>query len=104
MPDEERKWQMSRTPPEKTGAYLIYAPSANPNAPLIMVVDYHPVHGWTGLPSVWVRAITHWMPLPKPPMMVGPVSEPCEFCGCRRCYAPGPDCFQPEWHLGTILQ
>ena len=57
--------------PPKTGTYLIYAPSADPNSPLIVSCWWEDgtefPKGW-GLVEVWRDAVTHWMPLPPPPV------------------------------------
>ena len=55
--------------PKKEGLYLIYAPSADPESPLLMTAWYYPdnkSHIW-GLVKCWANAVTHWMPLPLPP-------------------------------------
>jgi len=46
---------------------LVYAPSADPDKPLINTAWYDKTYGWSLLPKVWCDAITHWMPLPEPP-------------------------------------
>jgi hypothetical protein len=53
--------------PDKDAAYLIFAPSMDKKCPLIAIAWYQPGIGWNLLPNVWRKAITHWMPLPKPP-------------------------------------
>ena len=55
--------------PENLGVYLVHAPSAEPNDPLIVTSFWHgPPLGWgIPLPRHWAEAVTHWMPLPAPP-------------------------------------
>lgn len=54
--------------PSKSAPYLIFAPSADPEKPLIHVAWFDPDEDqWSGLVECWLRAITHWMPLPEPP-------------------------------------
>lgn len=61
--------------PKKDGTYLVYAATMNKRKPFIYVAFYDtatradnsPVSNWQGIPSVWANAISHWMPLPKPP-------------------------------------
>lgn len=53
--------------PDKDAAYLIYAESLDATKPLIITAWFTPTYGWSGLPSGWLEAITHWMPLPEPP-------------------------------------
>jgi len=60
------KWPDEK-PPED-GAYLIYAPSADPEKPLIATAWYNSAcDGWSLLPIVWINAIRAWMFLPDPP-------------------------------------
>ena len=52
--------------PDKNALYLIYAPSLDKNSPLIQCAWYDPNgFGWSGLVEIWLKAITHWMPLPE---------------------------------------
>lgn len=53
--------------PEYDDKHLVYAESDNPDVPLIMVIWYEPLFGWSGLPEDWIDAISHWMPLPENP-------------------------------------
>jgi hypothetical protein len=54
--------------PPTDGKVLIYAPSADDAKPLITTAWYDPNgFGWSMLPENWLRAITHWMPLPAGP-------------------------------------
>jgi len=46
---------------------LVYAPCLDPDMPLITVAWYRKSFGWSLLPKCWCKAITYWMPLPKPP-------------------------------------
>ena len=58
--------------PEEEGLYLIYAPSADPEKPLIFSAWWHLSDNpewykrW-GLVKMWSDAVTYWMPLPDPP-------------------------------------
>jgi hypothetical protein len=52
--------------PKKAGIYLVYAESADPDAPLIITASWCEERGW-GLPVPWRFVISHWMPLPAPP-------------------------------------
>lgn len=59
--------------PEGEGLFVVHAPSADPDKPLILTVWFHPdglrsdtAHLW-GLVKPWSIAVTHWMPLPEPP-------------------------------------
>lgn len=54
--------------PDKDALYLVYSPSSDTRKPLIFCAWYSPdVPGWSGMASIWLMAITHWMPLPEPP-------------------------------------
>jgi len=54
--------------PDKDASYLIHAPSADPKSPWITCAWYDPrIPAWSMLPECWLKAITHWMPLPKEP-------------------------------------
>lgn len=54
--------------PEKDALYLIHAPSLDEKKPLITCAWYNPnLPGWSMLVECWLKAITHWMPLPEPP-------------------------------------
>lgn len=62
-------WTPMTTPPTADMLYLVYAPSADPDRPLIHVAWWDIEGGhWSLLPSAWLSAITHWMPLPAPPL------------------------------------
>jgi len=55
--------------PDKDALYIIHAPSLDENSPFITTAWYNPaVSEWSGLVPVWLEAITHWMPLPDPPI------------------------------------
>ena len=56
--------------PPKEGQYIIYAPSADPKRPLMAMAWYDENFGWSLVPNVWRRAITHWMKLPSEPGIV----------------------------------
>ena len=54
--------------PDKDALYIVHAPSADPEKPMIHVAWYEPNgYGWSILPKVWIDAITHWMPMPDAP-------------------------------------
>ncbi len=56
--------------PTRDDRYLVYAPSADPDKPLIITAWYNPTNPtnpWSLLPEIWIDAITHWMEIPKPP-------------------------------------
>ena len=56
--------------PTEDGAYLIFAPSEDPEKPFVGVAWYDPSgFGWSsgGVPKVWIDAITHWQPIPPAP-------------------------------------
>ena len=68
------KWRkLSDGPPPKSGPYIIHAPSADPDAPLICIAWWEdgstpPLSkGWSLMIDSFIPAITHWMPLPEPP-------------------------------------
>ena len=66
------KWRkLSDGPPPKPGSYIIHAPSADPDLPLICVAWWEDgseyPRGWSLMSETFIPAITHWMPLPKPP-------------------------------------
>ncbi len=65
----EMKWHRwpDEKPPEDD-LYIIYAPSMDPEKPLITVAWYDPrIDEWSLLPEVWIDAIHSWMFLPDPP-------------------------------------
>jgi hypothetical protein len=53
--------------PAKDGLYMVYAPSADPDKPVLALAWYHTKGYWSLLPKVWCLAITHWMEMPQPP-------------------------------------
>jgi len=54
--------------PPTDGLVLIHAPCADEGRPMITTAWYDPRgYGWSLLPPNWIKAITHWMPLPEPP-------------------------------------
>lgn len=54
--------------PPDDALYIVHAPSGDPDRPMIHIAWYNPNgFGWSMLPQVWIDALTHWMPLPKPP-------------------------------------
>jgi hypothetical protein len=57
--------------PADDALYLVYAPSADPAKPLITTAWFEPDgFGWSLIVSYWIKAITHWMPLPEPPRVL----------------------------------
>ena len=61
-------WHPMSERPLSSGRYLIYARSADPERPLITVAWYDTDDGtWLGIIPYWLRAASHWMPLPPPP-------------------------------------
>jgi hypothetical protein len=50
--------------PPTDGKYLVFAENAAGEA-FVHVAWWQ--DGWSLLPDVWCRAISHWMPLPRPP-------------------------------------
>lgn len=59
--------------PEEEGRYFVFAESKDPDKPFIQIAWYEPDgFGWSLVPSVWVKAITHWMPLPTRPLSRSP--------------------------------
>ena len=62
------KWvKIEDSLPVEEGLYLVHAPTADVQKPLITVAWYNPKSGWSLLHPYWLKAITHWMPLPKAP-------------------------------------
>lgn len=60
--------------PDKDALYLIHAPSLDKEKPLIHCAWYDPNgSGWSLLAKCWCEAITHWMPLPEPPVLRGKI-------------------------------
>jgi hypothetical protein len=53
--------------PEDDGQVLIAVDMAN-GIKHVAMGWYNPNHGWSLVPTRWDSAITHWMPVPKPPM------------------------------------
>lgn len=54
--------------PASEGYYLVFAPCADPYMPFIMMAWYKPDEGWSLLNECWIKAITHWMTKPGPPI------------------------------------
>lgn len=55
--------------PKEDRLYLIYAISGDIRCPLITTAWFDPRDKrWSFLPIIWIDAITHWMPLPEPPV------------------------------------
>jgi hypothetical protein len=58
-------------PPKKDAPYIIHSPSADPKLPLIMIGWYDPRgFEWSLIPKPFIKGITHWMRLPKPPKQI----------------------------------
>jgi hypothetical protein len=53
--------------PDEAGKYIVTAPGPDAKNPLVHFAFWGPVSGWHGLARTWIDAITHWMPLPRPP-------------------------------------
>lgn len=67
-------WIPISTLPEDAGTKVIYAPSADDDLPFIGMAWYEPpgtgnMPGWQLLPDAILSSITHWMPLPKRPLV-----------------------------------
>lgn len=55
--------------PENDGLVLVYSPSKKKNTIGLRAFAWHdPKKGWSSLPDVWLGVITHWQPLPVPPV------------------------------------
>jgi len=66
------RWTALPRLPETSGSKLVYAPSADPDKPLICCAWYEAPgtrnpSGWSLLHQCWIDGITHWMELPDPP-------------------------------------
>jgi len=58
--------------PEKDALYIIHVETDDPDKPYINTAWYDPDNfGWSLLPESFVNSITHWMPMPLPPVLVG---------------------------------
>jgi hypothetical protein len=53
--------------PDKDGPCLFFAPSADPDQPLISRCWFTPGQGFSLVPVCFLDSITHWMPLPDWP-------------------------------------
>ena len=53
--------------PDEDGKYFIFAKSMDIKKPFLGVAWYDPKFGWSGIPTVWIDAISHWTSFPKPP-------------------------------------
>jgi len=61
-------WHPISENPPKTGTYLVFAPSADPNVPLRTIAFWHSRDSkWLQLAPVWLGALTHWAPFPEDP-------------------------------------
>jgi|GEM_PF-4010023 len=68
--DTHSEWvECSKAMPPDNALYLVYAPSCDPEKPMISLAWYEPNgFGWS-LTHVWCEAITHWARLPKRPLV-----------------------------------
>lgn len=53
--------------PEKSGLYIVFAKSMDPEMPLKLAVWWFADRQEWGLVEHWKNAVTHWMPLPDDP-------------------------------------
>ena len=69
MSNKKGEWiSVKERLPKRDSLYIIFAPSADKNKPLKQCAWYDPSgYGWSLLPIVWIKAITHWMELPEDP-------------------------------------
>ena len=59
-------WQQGEPPDD--GFYLVFAPSADPERPLIAMAFWSSKESrWELVLKYWAEAITHWQELPDPP-------------------------------------
>ncbi len=59
---------LSERLPPRDDRYLVYAPSADPDKPMILIAWFHPdSKKWSLILEIWSSAITHWMEVPGPP-------------------------------------
>lgn len=66
IPTEDLDWvSVKERLPKEDGGVMIFAPSADPEKPLVTKAWYDPNYGWSMLPPNWINAITHWRSLPK---------------------------------------
>jgi len=73
MTQEWHRWPEEK-PPED-GPYMIHAPSADPQKPMISLAWYNPAKDeWSALPKTWTSAIDAWMFIPPPPEWDGHTS------------------------------
>jgi len=61
------KWISVKDALPVDAAVIIYAPSEDPENPLIALVWHDRPWGWSRIPDCWTQGITHWMPMPLPP-------------------------------------
>ena len=64
------KWiEMKKELPTKDGIHFVYAKSADPEKPFMSTAWWSPKNKrWELLPTVWSKAITHWMNMPEAPI------------------------------------
>lgn len=62
------EWKaLNRMRPVREQRYLVFCPSADPDAPLYTAAWYHPDTGeWSLIHPYWASAITHWAELTPP--------------------------------------
>ena len=66
--DMQDPWRDFRTdPPTVDGPLIVHAPSLDTTKPLITIAWFTPGSGLSLMPTVWINAVTHWMPIPDPP-------------------------------------
>ena len=73
VPIADLRWHpvAERLPEDKLTQVLIYAPSLDPEKPLLTMTWWEQGRGFMLVP-VWAEAVTHWMYLPEPPAEVEP--------------------------------
>jgi hypothetical protein len=66
---QELTWRkLNEQVPPEDGKYIVYAPSADDEKPLIAMAWWHAeANAWGLLPQVWCDGIEQWMPLPSRP-------------------------------------
>ena len=65
----KQEWiPVSERLPDKSGLYLIWAPSVDDDNPFRFVAWYDCAKDeWFGIVTAWLEVITHWMPFPGNP-------------------------------------
>lgn len=62
-------WQPIETAPKDGSDVLVFNPMTGPYVSRFTDGEW-PLHFW-GFPGVWYPGVTHWMPLPPPPVGSG---------------------------------